>query len=408
LARGLVAEADLHEPIRSDFRVMARLGLLDPPGSVPYADVAGQEEPWLLESHKSLARRATRRSVVLLKNAGSLLPLDAKGLRSIAVVGSRADEVLLDWYSGTPPYAVSPFEGIRARAGANIDVRRPDGADLAAAVRAVKDADVAILCVGNHPTGDAEWAKVTMPSYGKEAVDRQSLDLEDEELIRAVFAVNPNTVVVLISCFPYAIRWTVEHVPAIVHVTHNSQELGHGLAEILFGDESPAGRLVETWPQSVDQLPPMMDYDIRHGRTYMYFEGEPLFPFGYGLSYSSFAYGPLRTDVERVDANGSVSVSVDITNVGKVAADEVVQLYVRHVESRVARPKKELKGFRRVRLEPRETKTVALSLAASDLAYWDVAAHAFVTETGAVELEVGPSSAQVESRKRLSIVGSDG
>jgi beta-glucosidase len=408
LKDGLVTEADLDVAIRKDFRVMARLGLLDPPERVPYVAVANEEEPWQSDAHRRLARRATARSVVLLKNEGNALPLDAARLRSVAVLGSRAGEVLLDWYSGTPPYAVSPLDGIRARLGDGVDVRVADAADLDAAVSAARGADVAILCVGNHPTGDAEWAKVTLPSYGKEAVDRESLALEEETLIRAVHAVNANTVVVLIASFPYAINWSQANVPAIVHLTHNSQELGHGLADVLFGDESPAGRLVETWPRSIEQLPPMMDYDIRHGRTYMYFDGEPLYPFGYGLSYSQFSYAHLRTSSDRVDADGIVSVSFDVTNVGSRAADEVAQLYVRHLTSRVARPKKELKGFRRFRLEPGETKTVVLSLAASELAYWNVAQQAFVVETGPVELEIGRSSAQPELAKTLSIVGGEG
>ena len=405
LAEGLVGEAELDVAVRKDFRVMARLGLLDPPGTVAYADVDGAP-PWESEEHRALARRATQRSVVLLKNRGAL-PLDAHRLGSVAVLGSRADQVLLDWYSGTPPYVVTPLEGIRRRVGEGVEVRHAAGDDIAAAVRAARGADVAIVCVGNHPTGDAEWAVVTRPSYGKEAVDRQSLALEEEDLVRAVCEANPNTIVVLVSSFPYTLNWSEEHVPAIVHVTHNSQELGNGLAAILFGDDNPAGRLVETWPRSIDQRPPMMDYDIRHGRTYLYFEGEPLYPFGHGLSYSTFVYGNLRTRSDRIGAEGAIEVSFDITNTSARAGDEVAQLYVRHLDSRVARPKKELKAFRRVPLLPGETETVVLSVAAADLAYWDVARHGFVVERGAIELQIGPSSSRIELTKTVSIVGSE-
>jgi beta-glucosidase len=407
LAQGLVSEADLDVAVRKDFRVMARLGLLDPPGTVPYADVEGAPDPWESEEHRALARRATQRSVVLLKNRDDFLPLDAGRLQSIAVLGPRADQVLLDWYSGTPPYTVTPLEGIRRRVGEGVLVHHAAGDDLAAAVRAARDADVAIVCVGNHPTGDAGWAVVTLPSYGKEAVDRQSLALEEEDLVRAVHEANPNTVVVLVSSFPYTINWCEEHVPAIVHVTHNSQELGNGLAAILFGDDNPAGRLVETWPRSIEQLPPMMDYDIRHGRTYLYFEGEPLYPFGHGLSYATFAYGKLRTASDRFAAADAIAVSFDVTNTSARAGDEVAQLYVRHLDSRVSRPKRELKAFRRVPLRAGETKTVVLSVAVADLAYWDVTLHAFVVETGAVELLVGRSSSRIELTKTVSIVGSE-
>src|SRR5271167_3993746 len=140
---------------------------------------------------------------------------------------------------------------------------------------------------------------------------------------------SPKTIVVLISSFPYAINWTQRHVPAILHMTHCSEEEGNALADVLFGDFNPAGRLVQTWPKSLAQLPPMMDYNIRHGRTYLYFKGEPLYPFGYGLSYTTFAYSNLQTSLPALDHSGSVMVSVDVQNTGARAGDEVVQLYVK-------------------------------------------------------------------------------
>jgi beta-glucosidase len=254
---------------------------------------------------------------------------------------------------------------------------------------------VAIVCVGNHPLGGygTRWAQVSSPSEGREARDRESLTLEDEELIKQVLAVNPRTIVVLISSFPYAINWTQEHVPAIVHLSQSSQELGHALADVLFGDYNPAGRLVQTWPKSIDQLPPMMDYDIRHGRTYMYSKSEPLYPFGYGLSYTTFRYSSLKTSSSKLPRHGSITVSVNVRNTGDRAGDEVVQLYVKHPQSFVPRPIKELKGFQRVRLQPGEMKTVKLVLPAKSLAYWDTATHAFVVEPDKLELRVGGSSA---------------
>src|SRR4029077_7261884 len=140
------------------------------------------------------------------------------------------------------------------------------------------------------------------------------LEIEEEKLVKLVLAANPRTVVVLVTSFPCDVGWTKDNVPAIVHVTHNRQELGHGLADVLFGDYNPAGRLVQTWPKSIDDLPPMMDYNIRNGRTYMYFKGEPLYPFGYGLSYTSFEYSKLKLSGSSVPANGLVTVRFDVTN----------------------------------------------------------------------------------------------
>jgi beta-glucosidase len=403
LERGLLAEADIDRAIRANFRIMIRLGLLDPPELVPYAGVTEADpEPWHTEAHKSLARLATQKSIVLLKNE-ALLPLDRRSTRSVAVIGPLADRVLVDWYGGTLPYAVTPLEGIRNQVGETAAVRHATSNDVSDAVRIAGESDVAIVCVGNHPTGDAGWAKVTRPSYGKEAVDRQSVDLEDERLVKKVFQANPRTIVVLISSFPYAIEWTQEHVPAIVHLTHNSQELGNALADVLFGDYNPGGRLVQTWPRAIEQLPPMMDYNIRHGRTYMYFAGEPLYPFGHGLSYTSFEHAALRISGDLLRANGSVTVNVDVRNTGSRRGEEVVQLYVRYPQSLVPRPRQELKGFRRVAIEPGETKTVELSLEAEQLAYWDPSQGRFAVERGNVEIVIGRSSSDITFSRRIRV-----
>jgi beta-glucosidase len=398
LKRGLLTEADIDRALRGNFRVMIRLGLLDPPSRVPYSSI-GQEsiDPWLTEKHKAVALLATQKSIVLLKNSASLLPLDKKSLQSIAVIGPRANEVLLDWYSGTPPYAISPLEGIKNAVGSRVKVNY--AADGDAAVKAARESDVAIVCVGNHPNGgfDTQWARVSVPSEGREAVDRQSITLEQEELIKDVFAANPKTIVVLKSSFPYAINWTQENVPAILHMALNSQEEGHALATVLFGDYNPAGRLVQTWPRSLAQLPPMMDYDIRHGRTYMYFGGTPLYPFGYGLSYTTFAYRDLKVNA----TTGTIDVSVKVKNTGQRAGDEVVQLYVKHLNSSVSRPLKELKGFARVYLNSHEEKTVKLSLPASRLAYWNAEMDRWDVEKDQIELTVGGSSTDARLKREV-------
>jgi beta-glucosidase len=189
---------------------------------------------------------------------------------------------------------------------------------------------VAVVFVGNHTTCDAGWEKCPTPSDGKEAVDRRAINLEMEDLVKQVYAANPKTVMVLVSSFPFAVNWSQENLPAILHMTHNAQEMGTAIADVLFGDYNPGGRLVQTWPKSLDQVPAMMDYDIRHGRTYMYFKGDPLYPFGYGLSYTTFRYSKLRVSARQLAAKGNVTVSVDVTNTGTRQGDEVVELYVKH------------------------------------------------------------------------------
>ena len=404
LANKYITETAIDSVLRGNFRVMIKLGLLDPTDLVPYNQIGLKDtlDPWLSDKHKQIARKVTQESIVLLKNEKQLLPLDKEKLKSIAVIGELANEVLLDWYSGTPPYRITPLEGIRNKVGKNAVVSFVAGNVADSTVIAARNADVAIVCVGNHPTGDGGWKEVAKDSYGKEAVDRKSIHLEDEELIKQVFQANPNTIVVLISSFPYAINWTQEYVPAIVHLAHNSQELGNALADVLFGDYNPAGRLVQTWPKLMKQLPDMMDYNINHGRTYMYFEGAPLYPFGYGLSYTNFSYSKMKISKQTNEKSDFV-VSVNIKNTGKMAGDEVVQLYVKHLNSKVERPNQELKGFERISIQPNETKTVQLPIKLESLAYWDVQKHQWVVEKDRIKIMLGSSSKDIRLEKTIDL-----
>ena len=218
-----------------------------------------------------------------------------------------------------------------------------------------------------------------------------------------MLAANPKTIVVLKSSFPYAINWTQENVPAIVHMAHSSQEEGSALADVLFGDYNPAGRLVQTWPKSLEQLPEMLDYNIRDGRTYMYFKNEPLYPFGFGLSYTTFVWSNLKTSVGNLPKDGSITVNVDVENTGKLAGDEVVQLYVRHLNSQVTRPVQELKGFQRINLKAGEHKTVAIALPAQRLAYWDISKNDWQVERDSIEIRVGASSADIRLKQALKV-----
>jgi beta-glucosidase len=406
LAQKLITEQDIDQNLRGVYRVMIKLGMLDPHAKVPYSMIGindlAKGDPWNWPEHKALARKVTDESIVLLKNDRNTLPLDASKLKSIAVIGPYADIVALDWYSGTPPYAISPLEGIRNRAG-SMNVQFATGNDTNEAVALAKKSDVAIVIIGNHPTCNAGWAKCPLPSDGKEAIDRKSLTLEQEEIAKAVFAANPHTIVVLNTSFPFTTSWTQENIPAIVEMTHNSEEEGTGIADVLFGDYNPAGRLTQTWVASMDQLPPMMDYDIRHGRTYMYLKSKPLYAFGYGLSYTTFSYSNLRLSSDRLNSKSELTVSVDLKNTGQRAGDEVVQLYVTHMGSSVARPQEELKGFSRVSLQPGETKTVTIPLKAQALAYWNEASNHFVVEPDKVQIKIGSSSDDIKLEKTVSV-----
>ncbi len=395
LRRGLIAEKDLDEALRGLFRTSLRLGLWDSGDDNPYAKIGrdGAPAPWTTQETRALVREVTRKSIVLLRNTGGLLPLDRSKVKSIAVVGPFADTVLADWYGGTPPYVHSVRDGIERAVpqGGPYDVNVNWVNEMSdAAVALARRQEVAVVVVGNHPESNAGWAIVTTPQEGKEGVDRKEIVLQpvQEAFIRRVVEANPRTVVVLLSSFPYALPWAAEHVPAILHMTHASQEQGTALADVLFGDFSPGGKTTQTWPKTLEQLPPMKDFNIRNGRTYQYFKGEPQYPFGFGLSYTTFAFRSLAVS-STVLGRKPVTVSVELENTGARTGDEVVQLYVKHLESKVERPRRELRGFKRVTLLAGEKRAVELMLAAEDLAYWDVAQKKWVIEPGRVEVQVG-------------------
>ena len=410
LRDGLVTEADMDAALKNLLRLYLRLGEFDPAGVDPYAGIGresnGEVPPWERQSSRDLVRQATDESIVLLKNQNNTLPLDRAKLKTIAVIGPWVGEVLLDWYSGTPPYAVSILDGLKEAAGRGIKVLYADGSDPAEAAALARRADVAIVVVGNHPECNAGWDQCPTPSNGKEDVDRKTIVLEQESLVKQVFAANPHTIEVLRASFPYAIVWSQQNLPAILHMTHNSQEEGHGLADVLFGDYSPAGRLTQTWPTGDAQLLPIMDYDLTHGRTYMYARDKPLYPFGYGLSYTTFTYEGVNLSAPSVAADGEVQVVVKVKNTGARAGDEVVEMYVQHLGSLVDRPKLELKGFQRVRIEPGAEREVTLELKPRNLAYWDQVRHAWRVEKEQVRVLAGGSSDSLPVQATLSVTSS--
>jgi beta-glucosidase len=406
LDKKLVTEEDIERDIKGNFRMRMRLGEFDPPEAVSYNKIAGTEEPWYGEKNKALARKATQESIVLLKNANNLLPLDKASVKSIAVIGAPGNDVYVDWYGGIPPYTVTPLEGIKAKLGPGVRVRYiVDNSANSDAANIARESDVAIVFIGNKPTCLGPFGGQCPPSEGKEAVDRKAIELEpaQNQLVQAMVRANPKTIVVLKSSFPYSMNAVLQAAPAILHLAHSGQEEGNGLADVLFGDYNPAGRLVVTWPKSLNDLPPMMDYDIRKGRTYMYSKAEPEFPFGYGLSYTTFEYSNLKTSADTVPGSGAITVSVDVKNTGKRAGDEVVQLYVKYNDSAVERPIKQLRGFQRVTIGPNQTQTVKIPLKGSDLAYWNAEKHSFVVEAGKIDVLVGASSADIKVQKTVGV-----
>ncbi|EXG83222.1 glycoside hydrolase family 3 C-terminal domain-containing protein [Saccharibacillus sacchari] len=268
---------------------------------------------------------------------------------------------------------------------------------IAQAAEAARLSDVAIVCVGNSPYIN-----------GKEEIDRPSLSLppSQEALIRAVHAANPNTVVVIVGSYPFVLGEIADLVPAILYNAHGGQEMGSALADILFGEVAPSGRLSMTWYQSEQDLAPMIDYDIiKRGQTYQYFEGDVLYPFGHGLTYSSFEYGTPILEQEAVAAEDTIRVTFELTNTGSVDSEEVPQLYVRAEASSVKRPLKQLKGFERIRVPAGQNVTVAFELPVEELAFWDVSRDRFCVESGVYTLLIGSSSSDIRTQTAVTVVG---
>lgn len=400
LHRKLISVEDIEKAIRGNLRISLKLGLLDHTEDNPYAAIGVTDTiaPWSKPETKALVREATLKSIVLLKNQDHLLPLDRHKIKKIAVIGQRATEVLQDWYAGKPFYTVNVLDAIREEAGNDIEVRYVKTNRMDSARTVAAWADVAIVCVGNHPTCDAGWEQAPVISEGKEAVDRQSLQLDQEDLLLQVAQTNPNTIGVLISSFPYAINRANQTVPALLHLTQCSQELGHAVSDVIFGHYNPAGRLTQTWVKNITDLPHMMDYDITHGRTYMYFKEKPLYPFGYGLSYTRFNYSGTTLNDRVIERGDTLRVCFNLKNSGDMDGDEVVQLYVSARKHTDKDPIKQLKAFQRISLRKGETKKIELTVPYTELQVWDEKQNRFILPDKEMTLEIGASSSDIRLR----------
>lgn len=400
LHRKLISVEDIEKAIRGNLRISLKLGLLDHTEDNPYAAIGVTDTvvPWSKPETKALVREATLKSVVLLKNKDHLLPLDRHKIKKIAVIGQRATEVLQDWYAGKPFYTVNVLDAIREEAGNDIEVRYVKTNRMDSARTVAAWADVAIVCVGNHPTCNAGWEQAPVISEGKEAVDRQSLQLDQEDLLLQVAQTNPNTIGVLISSFPYAINRANQTVPALLHLTQCSQELGHAVSDVIFGHYNPAGRLTQTWVKNITDLPHMMNYDITHGRTYMYFKEKPLYPFGYGLSYTRFNYSRTTLNDRVIERGDTLRICFNLKNSGDMDGDEVVQLYVSARKHTDKDPIKQLKAFQRISLRKGETKKVELTVPYTELQVWDEKQNRFILPDKEMTLEIGASSSDIRLR----------
>ena len=385
---GEISEETIDEAVRRVLRVKFWLGLFEN----PYLDPDYAEEICDCEEHRRLALEAARKSIVLLKNDG-ILPL-SKNLKSIAVIGPNASVMRLGGYSGYGVKTVSPLEGIKNKVSPETEVNFVEGCTLTGTLRegfkeareAAERSDVAILFMGN--SGETEG----------EGRDRCNLDLPgvQEDLIETICGTGKPVVVVLTNGSAVTMTRWIDHVNAVVEAWYPGEEGGNAIADVLFGDYNPGGKLPITFPRTVGQLP--LYYNHRPtGRVddYVDLRGkQPLFPFGHGLSYTEFEYSNLRVTPEKISPGEDVSISVDVKNVGRYEGDEVVQLYIHKKTSSVSRPLKELKGFKRITLKAGETKTVNFILGEEELAAYDINMNLTV-ELGLYEVLIGSSSEDI-------------
>ncbi len=394
-----LSQQAVDEAVRRILRIKFRLGLFER----PYVDETIEPKVIFNNEHVAAARKVAARSIVLLKNEGNVLPL-AKSVRSIALIGALANsqkEVLGSWTGdGREQDAVTVLQGIKSKVpqakinyakGCEIICDKTDGFDEA--VRAARDSDVVIVAVGEAA------------DMSGEAASRSSIDLPGQqlELVKALRASGKPTVVVLMNGRPLTISWLAENSPAILETWFAGTQAGHAIADVLFGDENPGGKLPVTFPRAVGQIPIYYNHmntgrppdpNNKYTSKYLDVPWTPQFPFGYGLSYTQFKITNLRLSAPKILRTGKLTVTAEVENAGQRAGDEVVQLYIRDVAASVTRPVKELKGFQRVTLQPGEKRLVTFSLGPEHLGFHNRLMK-FVVEPGQFKVMVGPNSEEL-------------
>lgn len=408
---GTLAESDLDELVAPMLEYKFRLGLFED----PYVNPAVAELIVGCDEHRQLALEAARKTITLLKNDGATLPLDMKKIKTLAVIGPNADRELLGGYSGRPKHRSTVLDGIRARVGAEVQVLYHEGCKITIggswqqdevfpndpaedrrtipeAAKLAARADAVVLCIGgNEQTSREAW-------MGNHLGDRANLEMVglQDELVDAIAATGKPIIAVVFNGRPLSIRNVAEKAAAIFECWYLGQESGIAVAEALFGDSNPGGKLPITIPRSVGHIPAYYNYRPSARRGYLFDNVSALFPFGLGLSYTTFAFGSPRLEKDTIDRDESTQLVVDVTNTGSRAGDEVVQMYVRDLVSSVTRPVKELKGFARITLAPGETRTVRLAITPDRLAFWNIDKQ-YLVEPGEFAIMVGPNSVDLQT-----------
>jgi beta-glucosidase len=411
--KGVLKESQLDELVAPMLFWKFKMGLFEDPYVVP-----GEAERIVgSENNRKLALQAARETITLLKNTNNLVPLNPSKITSIAVIGPNADRELLGGYSGRPKFYTSLLEGIRTKVGDRVQVPYCEGCKITVggswnqdlvtlsnpeddqkqiheAVKVARQADVVVLAIGgNEQTSREAWSV-------KHMGDRTRLDLigRQQELVTAMLATGKPVIVFLFNGSPLSIQYLNENVPVIFECWFLGQETGHAVADVLFGDFNPGGKLPITIPRSASHLPAFYNYKPSARRGYLFDDVSPLYPFGFGLSYTTFSFKKLRLAKKKIRPGESTRVLVDVTNSGKRPGTEVVQMYIRDRVSSVTRPVKELKGFQKILLRPGETQTVALEITPESLAFYDIhMKHA--VEPGEFEIMVGKSSRDADLQK---------
>jgi len=410
---GAVKESELDSLVAPMLHAKFKLGLFED----PYVDPQESKRTARNPAHRKLALQAARETITLLKNEDDLAPLDPSHINTIAVIGPNADRELLGGYSGRPAFYTSVLEGIRAKVGERVKVPYAEGCKITIggswnqdlvtrsnpdedrklveeAVEVASKADVVVLAIGgNEQTSREGWSKTHLG-------DRASLQMVgmQDDLVKAILETGAPVIVLLFNGRPLSIPYLAEHVPVIFECWYLGQETGHAIADVLFGDYNPGGKLPITIPRSVGHIPAFYNFKPSARRGYLFDDVSPLYPFGFGLSYTTFSFSNLRLDRKNMRIKDATRVHVDVANTGKRLGDEVVQMYIRDCVSSVTRPIKELKGFQRVALQPGQTRTVTFEITPDLLSFYDINMK-FGVEPGEFEIMLGNSSRDSDLHK---------
>jgi len=417
---GYISEFEIDNSVKRLFEARFRLGLFDPQADVKYASIPSTE--YDTEAHRQLAREVAQQSIVLLKNEKSILPLTRKS-KTIAVIGPYANDtsVLLGNYNGIPSRPVTILEGIRTKSGKShkvlycqgverpeIQALRPGNSNEANepsfldAISVSKKADVVIFVGGISPNLEGEEMDVKVPGFS--AGDRTSLDLpqNQQQMLEALKTTGKPIVLVLTNGSALAVNWAKENANAIVETWYPGEEGGNAVADVLFGDYNPAGRLPVTFYKSVSDIPAFEDYSMK-GRTYKYFEGSPLYSFGFGLSYSKFNYSNATKNAAVLSETDTIVLSVTISNTGNFDGDEVIQVYVKQPQGIMDQPIKSLVAFERAHFLKNESKEVVLSIPVSRLRHYSTKINDYSVAKGDYELLIGAASDDIRLKTSVTI-----